>query len=204
MTPYRYLRGSCDSRESVEYDISRRGQYITTCAVDVDRFLCGIRTFPCGNGDDIKLTVWQQIDILELVLDARTKITSGIEIKTMESWNRSGLNFEDYCFPGDVVGKDIVNYFVNVVPPTLTLSFCTQAGEEHSIELDEKGVYHPTFLTFHHIGEDRWQFDGFCFYKENQNRVEKTYSQQRIERLIAEISKEVKAHGNSIKRYEEG
>ena len=36
MTQYKYLRGSQDSREAVEFDITRRGQYITTCVVDVD------------------------------------------------------------------------------------------------------------------------------------------------------------------------
>ena len=29
MAEYKYLRGSRDSREAVEYDITRRGQYIT-------------------------------------------------------------------------------------------------------------------------------------------------------------------------------
>lgn len=31
MTQYKYLRGSQDSREAVEFDIAGRGQYITTC-----------------------------------------------------------------------------------------------------------------------------------------------------------------------------
>lgn len=101
---YKYLRGSKDSREVFEFDISKRGQYITTCVVDVDLLLCGIKTFPCGNGDDFKLTGQQQLDILELVAAERRKITSGIEIKTMESWYGSGLNFEDYYHP--VIGFD--------------------------------------------------------------------------------------------------
>lgn len=126
---YKYLRGSKDSREVFEFDISKRGQYITTCVVDVDLLLCGIKTFPCGNGDDFKLTGQQQLDILELVAAERRKITSGIEIKTMESWYGSGLNFEDYCFPGDTVGEDIVDYFVNVVPPVTLRYDCVQAGE---------------------------------------------------------------------------
>ena len=112
---YKYLRGSRDSREIVEFDISKRGQYITTCVVDVDLLLCGILSFPCGNGDDVTLTGQRQLDILELVQAEREKITSGIEVKTMESWYGSGLNFDDYCFPGDTVGEDIVDYFVNVV-----------------------------------------------------------------------------------------
>ena len=114
MAQYKYLRGTCDSRESVEFDISKHSQYITTCVVDADLLLCGIKTFPCNDGDDVKLTAQQQLDILELLLAERDKITSGIAVKTMESWYGSGLNFDEYCFPGDTVGEDVVDYFVNV------------------------------------------------------------------------------------------
>lgn len=130
MTQYRYLRGSSDSRETVEYDIIRCGQYITTCVVDVDLLICGIKNFPCGNGDDVKLTARQQLDILEIVQDERRRITRGISAKTMDSWHRSGLSFDEYCFPGDTVNEDIVADFINSVPPVMTFSFCTQAGEE--------------------------------------------------------------------------
>ena len=192
---YKYLRGSKDSREVFEFDISKRGQYITTCVVDVDLLLCGIKTFPCGNGDDFKLTGQQQLDILELVAAERRKITSGIEIKTMESWYGSGLNFEDYCFPGDTVGEDIVDYFVNVVSPVTLRYDCMQAGEEHSCEPDGSGKYRATYTTFHRTGDGRCRFDGYCFKGENQNRVEKTYSQQRFEKRLAEAREEAERDG---------
>ena len=192
---YKYLRGSRDSREIVEFDISKRGQYITTCVVDVDLLLCGIKTFPCGNGDDFKLTGQQQLDILELVAAERRKITSGIEVKTMESWHGSGLNFDDYCFPGDTVGEDVLDYFVNVVPPVTLRYDCVQAGEEHSSEPDDSGKYRATYTTFHRTGDGRCRFDGYCFKGENQNRVEKTYSQQRFEKRLAEAREEAERDG---------
>lgn len=192
---YKYLRGSKDSREVFEFDISKRGQYITTCVVDVDLLLCGIKTFPCGNGDDFKLTGQQQLDILELVAAERRKITSGIEVKTMESWHGSGLNFDDYCFPGDTVGEDVLDYFVNVVPPVTLRYDCVQAGEEHSSEPDDSGKYRATYTTFHRTGDGRCRFDGYCFKGENQNRVEKTYSQQRFEKRLAEARKEAENDG---------
>lgn len=192
---YKYLRGSRDSREIVEFDISKRGQYITTCVVDVDLLLCGILSFPCGNGDDVTLTGQQQLDILELAQAEREKITSGIEVKTMESWYRSGLNFDDYCFPGDTVGEDIVDYFVNVVSPVTLRYDCMQAGEEHSCEPDGSGKYRATYTTFHRTGDGRFRFDGYCFKGENQNRVEKTYSQQRFEKRLAEAREEAERDG---------
>lgn len=36
MAEYTYHRGSQNSREAVEFDITRRGQYITTCVADAD------------------------------------------------------------------------------------------------------------------------------------------------------------------------
>lgn len=192
---YKYLRGSRDSREIVEFDISKRGQYITTCVVDVDLLLCGILSFPCGNGDDVTLTGQQQLDILELAQAEREKITSGIEVKTMESWYGSGLNFDDYCFPGDTVGEDIVDYFVNVVSPVTLRYDCMQAGEEHSCEPDGSGKYRATYTTFHRTGDGRFRFDGYCFKGENQNRVEKTYSQQRFEKRLAEAREEAERDG---------
>ena len=192
---YKYLRGSRDSREIVEFDISKRGQYITTCVVDVDLLLCGILSFPCGNGDDVTLTGQQQLDILELVQAEREKITSGIEVKTMESWYGSGLNFDDYCYPGYTVGEDNVDYIENVVSPVTLRYDCMQAGEEHSCEPDGSGKYRATYTTFHRTGDGRCRFDGYCFKGENQNRVEKTYSQQRFEKRLAEAREEAERDG---------
>ncbi len=190
MKTYQYYRGSKDSREMVEFRVDERGEHITDCVVDVDLLLCGIKTFPCGSGDDLKLTAQQRIDILELVKAERKKITSGVEVKTMESWYGSGLNFDDYCFPGDTVGEDVVGYFVNVVPP-VTLRFdCVQAGEEHSYERGDDGKYRATYTTFHRTGDRLCCFDGYCFIGENLNRVEKTYKQQQFEKRLAEARKE--------------
>lgn len=193
MTGYRYIRGGANSRESVEFDIMNGDRYITTCVVDVDILLCGIKKFPCGDGSDVKLTAQQRLDVLELVGAERKKLTSGIEVKTMDSWYGSGLSFDDYCFPGDVVGKDLVDYFVNVVPPVTLRYDCVQAGEEHSIERDESGKYRATYLTFSRTGDERCRFDGYCFEGENKNRVEKTYNQERFERIINAARKEVEA-----------
>lgn len=46
MSQYVYYRGPQSSRETVTFDITRRGQYITTCVPDVQILLCGIKAFP--------------------------------------------------------------------------------------------------------------------------------------------------------------
>lgn len=190
MTQYRYLRGSRDSREAVEFDITRRGQYITTCVVDVDLLICGIKAFPCGNGDDEKLTPEQQLEILETVQAERKRITDRYPVKTYEGWQESGLRtFEEYCFPGDTVDEAVVEHFINSVPPKLMRSTCTQAGEPFSHEGDERGGYRATYATFHRV-DGGWQFDGYCFYGENENRYHRP---SRLEERIAEVRREATA-----------
>lgn len=190
MTGYRYIRGGEHSREIVEFDIMSGDEYITTCVVDVEFLLYGIRKFPCGSGDDVRLSARQQLEILELVQEERKKLTSGVEVKTMEGWRRSGLTFDDYFFPGDVVEEDIVDHFVNVVPPVTLQRGCVQVGEEHSEERDENGKYRPTYATFHRVVDGLCRFDGYCFKGENKNRVEKTYRQERFDALIMQARKE--------------
>ena len=193
MSQYVYYCGSQSNREAVAYDITRRGQYITTCVVDVQLLLCGIRTFPCGNGDDVKLTAQQRLEILETVQAERKRITDSYSVKTYEGWQASGLpSFEDYCFPGDTVDGELVTHFVNDLPPALMRSTCTQAGGELSCEGDEHGGYKPTYITFHRINADGglWRFDGYCFCGENENRVTR---KSRLEERIDEARREVEA-----------
>lgn len=194
MAEYRYLRGGRDSREAVEFDLKKRGQYITTCVVNVDLLICGIKAFPCGNGDDVKLTPEQQLEILELVQAERKKITDSYPVKTLKGWNESSLRtFEEYCFPGDTVDEALVDHFVNLLPPETMRSTCTQTGEPFSHEKDEQGRYRPTYDTFHRLSDGLWQFDGHCFSGENKNRFT---GKPRLEERIDEARREVERNGD--------
>jgi len=193
MTQYKYLRGSRDSHESIEFDITRRGQYITTCVVNVQLLLAGITAFPCGNGDDCKLTSQQQVEVLEFLQAERQKLRDRYPVKTLAGWRESGLpTFDDYCSPGDVVDDELVEEMINCVPPVLMLSFCTQAGEAVSHERDERGAYRPTYTTFHRFVGGHWQYDGACFYKENINRYTGKSS---LERRLDAARKEAESNG---------
>lgn len=128
----KYYRGSRDGYEAVEADITRRdGTYITTCVINVDLLLCGLTAFPCGKGEDYALAPEQQLKVLEFIRRERKALTDKETVKTLDGWHGSGLpTFEDYCFPGDSVSEDIVDYFVNSVPPVLMRSTCTQADRK--------------------------------------------------------------------------
>ena len=64
---FRYYRGGRDCYEAVELTVlNRDGSYKTTCVVNVNLLLCGIQAHPCGDGDDLKLTAWQRLKVLDI------------------------------------------------------------------------------------------------------------------------------------------
>lgn len=132
----------------------------------------------------------QQLKVLEFIRTERKALTDKEAVKTLDGWHKSGLpTFEDYCFPGDTVAEDIVDYFVNSVPPVLMRSTCTQAGEAYSMELDGDGKHRNTYTTFHREPGGNWIFDGYCFHGSNENRVSRP---SRLERRISEVRREMK------------
>lgn len=192
MNQYRYLRGSRDSYEAIEFDITRRGQYITTCVVSVQLLLAGITAFPCGNGDDCKLTPQQRVEVLEFLQAERQKLRDRYPVKMLAAWRESGLNaLEDYCAPGDVVDFTIVEELMNSVPPTTLSGSCAQCGEPFNFEKDEQGRCRDTYATFHRLDGGHWQFDGYCFKGENINRYTGKSS---LERRLEEARKEAERH----------
>lgn len=187
----KYFRGNGDRYDVVEAGITRRdGTYIAACFINVDLLLCGITSFRCSNGEDYPLTPDQQLKVLEFVRREREKLTDREKVKTLYGWHRSGLpTFEDYCFPGDMVSQDIVDYFTDGVPPVLMRSTCTQAGEAYSSEPDEDGKHRNTYTTFHRDPGGNWIFDGYCFFGSNKNRTNRP---SRLENRISELRRKAK------------
>ena len=169
----KYIRRTEEHSEMVEKEIFRKkGSYKTTCMINVALLLCGIDTFPCGNGDDVKLSSDQILEIMGFVLAERKKIAEKESIKTRTGWFNSGLpEFSDYFRPGDKVTEDVVDHFINYVPPVLHRSTCTQCGEVWGTSLDENGNQQNVYITFHRLPDGNWKFDGYCFSGSNENQV---------------------------------
>lgn len=192
---FRYYRGGRDCYEAVELDEVRSdGMYITTCVVNVDLLVCGITVFPCGNGDDLKLSPELQLKVLEFVQEERRKITEGETVKSLDGWHKSGLRtYEEYCKPGELVTEDIVDEFANSVPPKTFKNGFVQAGEAYSTQPDENGAWRDTYTTFTYHGTDSagrslWLHNGYCFAGQTNNMVEvKTRLERRIEELREEV-----------------
>lgn len=191
---FRYSQRSENASEAVEFDIRKpNGEYITTCVASAALLTAGIKSFPCGNGDDVKLTASQHLSLLEYLKEQRTKLR-GTGPKTRAGWHNTGLDLEDYLLPGDAVDGDMVDYFRNILPPLRDWSSLMQSSEPYSDEKDERGRYCPTYITFDRGEIGGWRYAGLCYAGEARNRVAyKSSLDRQIEaaRAIVEANKDI-------------
>lgn len=76
----------------------------------------------------------------------------------------------DACEIGDYFTEDMVNDFMDMLPPACWRSDCAQIGEPSSHRIDENGNGKATYATFKRIAEGIWEYCGDCFRGENVKR----------------------------------
>lgn len=108
-------------------------------------------------------------------------LTTNTGIKTIKGWEKyadehSGENTDwgAYCKSGDIVGEDVYDYFLNILPPRTLTQSLLQVGEPHSHMMNRKtGKYQATYATFETVGKDDgamfYQYCGNCFVGETQD-----------------------------------
>lgn len=187
MFKMRYYQRTENGAEYIEFDvISSSGQ--ATVVISTELLLCGIKTFTCGNGDNIILTPQHRIKVLEFLEEQRAK-TREVGVKTLEGWMASSCgSFVDYVFVGDEVDEGFVEYFRDSMPPRSMSPGYLQAGEPYNQEQDKNGRWRSTYTTFVQNGP-KWTYVGECFTGETMNRVKmKSRVQQAIEKIRKELS----------------
>lgn len=93
---------------------------------------------------------------------------NGKKLITMEDWIE---NFDQIAVPGDFVEEDIVDSFINCVPPACLRIDCTQCGEPYSYKEDPVSKeWKPTYQTFKRVAVGIYAYCGTCFYGENERR----------------------------------
>ena len=96
------------------------------------------------------------------------------EIKTLKGWydftERTGKgSIYDYLTKGDIVDEDIVDYFLNLLPPR-TLSYgYLQVGEAYNHVYDISHRLRPVYMTFAKC-DGIWRYYGNCFAYETIDR----------------------------------
>ena len=174
---YRYYKGSRTSAEVIEFDLAQDGVYETTCVVNIRLLLCGIKTHPCGNGDDYILNAQETLEILHVLKAERDAVQYSGEQKTLDGWGNSGLNLDEYLAVGDGVSEDLVFQQMNCVPPRSHKAGYLQVGEPYANAWDKSdgaGRYRPTYDTFHMKYADGcqyWIYAGHCFSGQDVNRI---------------------------------
>lgn len=93
-------------------------------------------------------------------------------MKTLKNWLETEKNFKDFVQVGEEVDEEMVDYFMNVLPPRSMSAGYLQVGEPYShIEDKADGRWKATYDTF--IKEDgRWIYKGHCFAGSTENQTE--------------------------------
>ena len=91
------------------------------------------------------------------------------DVKTMNNWRTSDLEFKDFAKVGDIVDEDIVNWFAECVPPIMYNSDLIQCGEVYGHRDNPRtGRFEGTYITFAKV-DDKWIYKGHCFFGEQKN-----------------------------------
>lgn len=158
-----YHRGGRDARERICIPVVDRSGAVTTYLDLPVLFLEANAVYlHLDDGSDIFLSNTQMLLIANEVERLRAE-AAGTGLKTLEKWFESGLpTAEDYLEPGDEVDTDLIDYFLNVLPPRTNRAGLLQVGGEISTAKDANGHWRPTYLTFKRQG-GTWRYAGRCF-----------------------------------------
>ena len=92
----------------------------------------------------------------------RERVIDG-EVKTLQGWRDSGINhFRNYVNVEDKVAVDIVNYFIELLPPRSYKSGFFQIGEPY--DHVKEGARYGTFIYLYKDEnyKEVWQYKGNC------------------------------------------
>lgn len=94
----------------------------------------------------------------------RTERENMEKIYTLQEWDFSKNK------PGDKVTNEVVQYYMDMLPPAYYSSSLAQIGEPYSMRIDpDTGKTRSTYATFKGNGNG-WTFCGHCFLQETEER----------------------------------
>lgn len=96
------------------------------------------------------------------------------EIKTISGWcefyDRTGKgSWSDYAEVGSVVAEDVIDNFLDILPPRSFDYGYLQVGEVYNHIEDENGKVKGLYMTFAKFNGE-WKYCGYCFANETINR----------------------------------
>lgn len=126
-----------------------------------------------GNYDETPGTIYylngEKISDIKKGLKIVAEFNNIDDIKTMNNWRKSDLEFKDFAKVGDIVDEGIVNWFAECVPPITYNSDLIQCGEAYGHRDNPRtGRFEGTYITFAKV-DDKWIYKGHCFFGEQKN-----------------------------------
>jgi len=93
------------------------------------------------------------------------------DVKTLKGWHDSGISsFDKYFSKGDIVAEEVVDHFMDCLPPASFTGHCSQMGEAQSSRYDDQSdKYRTTYMTFSK-DTGAWVYCGNCFRGEVEER----------------------------------
>lgn len=89
--------------------------------------------------------------------------------KTLDGWGEANTDIKNYLSVEDIVSEDLVDYFLNILPPANFKGGYLQVGEVMDHISDSNGKLHATYLTFAKI-DGEWKYKGECFFNQTEDK----------------------------------
>lgn len=93
---------------------------------------------------------------------SESKMYNGKEIVDKEHY--VGLDAHEV---GEYFTEDMIDFFMDLLPPACMRNDCSQIGEPCSSRIDENGKGRTTYSTFKKVDDGIWEYCGDCFRGEN-------------------------------------
>lgn len=159
-----YNKGGLHNMERIAVPVIRKsdGKPVANLETTVILVECGNIYHYLDNGFAVRLSDAQMVTVANEILKKRAEVR-GTGLKTLSGWRESGLpSVEDYLEVGDEVDGEMLDYFLNVLPPRTNRAGLLQVGGEISTVKNIDGGWLPTHLTFKQQG-GTWRYAGRCF-----------------------------------------
>lgn len=159
-----YNKGGLHNMERIAVPVISKsdGEPVANLETTVILVECGNIYHYLDNGFAVRLSDAQMVTVANEILKKRAEVR-GTGLKTLSGWRESGLpSVEDYLEVWDEVDGEMLDYFLNVLPPRTNRAGLLQAGGEISTVKNIDGGWLPTHLTFKQQG-GTWRYAGRCF-----------------------------------------
>lgn len=133
-----------------------------------------VSTVQLSEGQFETMVLWRNGDELGSVQTTTEKHARATHDEAVAIWC-GAKTLDTFSFStvqiGDYVAQDVVDWFMDMLPPACMTAQCSQIGEASDHVPDKNGRWRATYETFKHVAGPRWRgiwmYCGQCFRGES-------------------------------------